>query len=52
VTKVVLLEGSYPAEVDHQNYAALYSCRPYIMFNDAPKVEHLKQAFPELDMGK
>jgi hypothetical protein len=33
-------------------HAALYPCRPYIMFNDAPKVEHLKQAFPELDQGK
>jgi peptide-methionine (S)-S-oxide reductase len=52
VTKVVLLEGFYPAEAYHQNYAALHPYQPYIMFNDAPKVEHLKQAFPELYMGK
>jgi len=52
VTKVVPLEAFYPAEAYHQNYAALHPDQPYIMFNDAPKVEHLKQAFPELYMGK
>jgi peptide-methionine (S)-S-oxide reductase len=52
VTKVVPLEGFYPAEAYHQNYAALHPDQPYIMFNDAPKVEHLKQEFPELYLGK
>jgi peptide-methionine (S)-S-oxide reductase len=52
VTKVVPLEAFYPAEAYHQNYAALHPDQPYIMFNDAPKVEHLKQAFPELYTGK
>jgi len=52
VTKVVSLQGFYPAEAYHQNYAALHPNQPYIMFNDAPKVEHLRQEFPALYMGK
>ena len=51
VTQVAALEGFYPAEAYHQNYAALHPNQPYIMFNDAPKVEHLKQEFPDLYMG-
>jgi peptide-methionine (S)-S-oxide reductase len=52
VTQVVALPAFYPAEGYHQNYAALHPDQPYIMFNDAPKVTHLKQAFPELYTGK
>jgi peptide-methionine (S)-S-oxide reductase len=52
VTKIVPLQVFYPAEAYHQNYAALHPNQPYIMFNDAPKVEHLKQQFPELYTGK
>ena len=52
VTKVVPLEAFYPAEAYHQNYAARHPDQPYILFNDAPKVVHLKQAFPELYTGK
>lgn len=52
VTKVVPLEGFYPAEAYHQNYAALHPTQPYIVFNDAPKVAHLKQEFPDLYTGK
>jgi peptide-methionine (S)-S-oxide reductase len=52
VTKIVPLQAFYPAEAYHQNYAALHPNQPYIMFNDAPKVEHLKQQFPELYRGK
>jgi peptide-methionine (S)-S-oxide reductase len=52
VTKIVPLEGFYRAEAYHQNYAALHPEQPYIRFNDAPKVEHLKQEFPELYLGK
>lgn len=52
VTKVVLLDAFYPAEAYHQNYATLHPNNPYIMFNDAPKVEHLKQEFPDLYRGK
>jgi peptide-methionine (S)-S-oxide reductase len=52
VTKVVPLQGFYAAEAYHQNYATLHPNQPYIMFNDAPKVEHLRQEFPDLYMGK
>jgi len=52
VTQVVPLQAFYPAEAYHQNYATLHPNQPYIMFNDAPKVAHLKQEFPELYTGK
>ena len=52
VTKVVPFEAFYPAEGYHQNYAALHPNQPYIVFNDAPKVERLKQQFPNLYMNK
>lgn len=52
VTQVVALQGFYPAEAYHQNYVALHPDQPYIVYNDAPKVEHLRQQFPELYTGK
>ncbi len=52
VTKVVALDKFYPAEAYHQNYAALHPNQPYIVYNDAPKVEHLKQEFPEIYIAK
>lgn len=52
VTKVVPLQAFYPAEAYHQNYAALHPDQPYIVYNDAPKVEHLRQEFPQLYTGK
>lgn len=52
VTQVVPLQGFYPAEAYHQNYAALHPYQPYIVYNDAPKVEHLRQEFPDLYTGK
>jgi peptide-methionine (S)-S-oxide reductase len=48
VTQIVPLQAFYPAESYHQNYAALHPKQPYIVFNDAPKVDHLKQQFPDL----
>jgi len=52
VTKVVPLQAFYPAEAYHQNYASLHPNQPYIVYNDAPKVEHLRQEFPDLYTGK
>lgn len=52
VTQVAQLQAFYPAEAYHQNYAALHPNQPYIVFNDAPKVEHLRQIFPDLYTGK
>jgi peptide-methionine (S)-S-oxide reductase len=48
VTQVVPLKGFYPAEGYHQNYATLHPDQPYIAINDAPKVTHLREQFPEL----
>jgi peptide-methionine (S)-S-oxide reductase len=52
VTQVVPLQAFYAAEAYHQNYAALHPNQPYIYFNDAPKVEHLRKEFPDLYTGK
>ena len=48
VTTVTALSAFYPAEDYHQNYAARHPYDPYIVINDRPKVERLKQQFPEL----
>jgi peptide-methionine (S)-S-oxide reductase len=52
VTQVVPLKAFYSAEVYHQDYAANHPNNPYIVYNDAPKVVHLHQQFPELYTGK
>jgi len=52
VTQVVPLSAFYPAEAYHQDYAANHPTNPYIVYNDAPKVAHLHQQFPELYTGK
>jgi len=52
VTQVVALKSFYPAEAYHQNYAALHPTNPYIVYNDAPKVAHLQQQFPDLYRNK
>ena len=48
VTQVVPLQGFYDAEDYHQHYADLNPGNPYIQVCDRPKVEALKQQFPEL----
>jgi len=48
VTQVVPLQGFYDAEHYHQHYADLNPGNPYILVCDRPKVEALKQQFPEL----
>lgn len=48
VTQVVPLKAFYPAESYHQNYFNLHPNNPYIVINDAPKVRHLKQLFPNM----
>jgi peptide-methionine (S)-S-oxide reductase len=48
VTQVVPLKGFYDAEAYHQDYALHNPNNPYIMVCDRPKVDALKQEFPEL----
>ena len=48
VTQVVPLKAFYPAEAYHQDYAARHPDDPYIVYNDAPKVAHLRQQLPDL----
>ena len=38
----------YPAEDHHQNYLVNNPTQPYIVYNDLPKIEHLRRLFPEL----
>ena len=52
VTQVVPLKGFYEAEGYHQNYASNHPDDLYIRYNDAPKVAHLRQQFPDLYTGK
>jgi peptide-methionine (S)-S-oxide reductase len=48
VTEVVPLQGFYEAESYHQDYALHHPGNPYIQVCDRPKIEALKQQFPEL----
>ena len=47
-TQVVPLKAFYPAESYHQNYLALHPDQPYIVINDAPKLERFRQTLPGL----
>jgi peptide-methionine (S)-S-oxide reductase len=47
VTQLESLHGFYPAEDYHQDFAVLHPSHPYIVFNDAPKVENLKRIFAD-----
>jgi peptide-methionine (S)-S-oxide reductase len=47
VTEVTALPRFYHAEPEHQDYAARHPTAPYIVMHDAPKVERLRQEFPD-----
>ena len=47
VTRLEPLQGFYPAEDYHQDFAVLHPSYPYIVFNDAPKIENLKRLFAD-----
>ena len=48
VTQLVPLKGFYRAEDYHQDYALKHPGDPYILVCDRPKIDALKQQFPEL----
>lgn len=48
VTEVAPLNRFWPAEDYHQNYFAEHPNQPYIVINDAPKIELLRKRFPTL----
>jgi peptide-methionine (S)-S-oxide reductase len=47
VTTIELGKEFYPAEAYHQNYLTLHPYQPYIAIDDLPKVQALKEAFPD-----
>lgn len=47
-TRVVPLQGFYPAEDYHQDYLKHHPFEPYIVINDQPKIANLKKEFPAL----
>jgi peptide-methionine (S)-S-oxide reductase len=47
VTKLEPLAGFYAAEDYHQDFLVLHPSYPYIVFNDLPKLDNLKQLFPD-----
>jgi peptide-methionine (S)-S-oxide reductase len=48
VTEVAALRAFHPAEAYHQDYLVRHPNQPYIVINDAPKLEHLRKQFPAL----
>jgi peptide-methionine (S)-S-oxide reductase len=48
VTKIEPGQKFYPAEDYHQNYMILNPYEPYIEYIDMPKIDDLKEMFPEL----
>jgi peptide-methionine (S)-S-oxide reductase len=48
VTQVVPLKAFYPAEEYHQNFFERHPDNPYIVFNDLPKLDTLKEKYPQL----
>jgi peptide-methionine (S)-S-oxide reductase len=47
VTTLEAFKAFYPAEDYHQDFLTLNPTYPYIVYNDLPKIENLKQLFPE-----
>jgi peptide-methionine (S)-S-oxide reductase len=48
VTAIEPGKAFFPAEAYHQDFLTLNPTYPYIVINDLPKVDHLKQMFPDL----
>ncbi|MGH6930665.1 MAG: peptide-methionine (S)-S-oxide reductase MsrA [Dongiaceae bacterium] len=47
VTRIDALQRFFPAEAYHQDFLIHNPTYPYIVYNDLPKIENLKQLFPD-----
>lgn len=52
VTQLVPFQSFYEAESYHQDYLVNHPNDPYIVYNDLPKLENLRQQLPELYKAK
>jgi peptide-methionine (S)-S-oxide reductase len=52
VTTIETGKTFYPAEAYHQDFMERNPTYPYIVYNDLPKIEHLKALFPRLYRDK
>jgi peptide-methionine (S)-S-oxide reductase len=48
VTQIVPFKAFYKAEDYHQDYLKSHTDEPYIVYNDLPKLDHLKKVFPDM----
>jgi peptide-methionine (S)-S-oxide reductase len=48
VTEVTPFKAFFRAEEYHQDYLQTHTDQPYIVYNDLPKLEHLRKQFPEM----
>ena len=48
VTRIEPDRTFYPAEAYHQNYLERHPDNPYIVINDLPKLDLLREKFPKL----
>jgi peptide-methionine (S)-S-oxide reductase len=48
VTKIAPLQGFYAAEGYHQNFVKNNPDNPYVVYNDLPKLQNLRQKYPQL----
>jgi peptide-methionine (S)-S-oxide reductase len=48
VTQIVPLRAFYPAEAYHQHFVQNHQDYPYVVFNDLPKLKHLREQYPQL----
>jgi peptide-methionine (S)-S-oxide reductase len=52
VTTLEAFKAFYPAEDYHQDFLTMNPTYPYIVYNDLPKIDNLKQLFPQLYRDK
>lgn len=51
VTQIAALQQFYPAEEHHQDFIARNPKYPYVVVHDLPKLDRLRQEFPEMTKG-